>query len=159
VARCLQTRPAGGRVREDDVHGTDAAAHDAGAPSPGILKFIRDVVRGGPPSATPPKPDDFPGSTLVETYPGHSAADVHFEGRAADIYLDYTDAAQRPFGDWLFEFCVANCETYQIQGVIWGDRQWFSEAGTGGGYGKVGTRKQHDHYHLGTKDHQSQWFR
>jgi hypothetical protein len=109
----MSANAAGRRVRADDVHGTDAAAHDAGAPSSGILKFIREVVRGGPPSATPPKPDDFPGSTLVETYPGHSAADVHFEGRAADIYLDYTDAAQRPFGDWLFEFCVAKCETYQ----------------------------------------------
>jgi hypothetical protein len=143
---CKRGKPAGGRVREDDPNTKDgASAHDAGAPSPGILKFLREVVRGAPPSATPSKPDGFPNSTRVDTYPGRSAADVHFEGRAADVYINFKDNTQRPFGDWLFDFCIANCEQYQIQGVIWGDRQWFSEADKGGGYGKVGPRKEGDH--------------
>jgi hypothetical protein len=149
---CKPGQPAGGRVREDDVNSKDApAAHDAGAPSPGILKFIREVVRGAPPSPTPQKPADFPSTTAVDTYPGHSAAEVHFEGRADDDYLMYKnnkgeDDPQRVFGDWLFDFCVTNCERYQIQGVIFGDHQWFSESNKGGGYGQIGPRMAHDHY-------------
>jgi hypothetical protein len=124
------------------VRGSDpASAHDAGAASPGILIFIEDVVRGSPPWRTPEKPADFPNGCRVETYPGHSAADVHFEGRAADIYLNYNDPSGRIWGDWLFDWCVENCRIYQIQGVIFGARQWFSEVHGGVPF----PRTQHDH--------------
>ena len=126
---CVPGRPAGGRVREDDPHGSIPAAHDAGGPSPGILQFVRDVVRNTPAFNYPPKPAGFPVGCRVDTYPGRSKADVHFEGRAADIYLDY--ATQQAYGDWLFDWCVQNCDYFKIQGVIWGTRKWYSEVNGG----------------------------
>jgi hypothetical protein len=140
---CRRGRPAGGKVREDDVKASDPLAeHDAGEPSPGILTFIQEVVRGNPPWRFPEKPDDFPTACFVETYPGRKVqSDVHLEGRAADVYLNWKDPDGRRWGDWLFDWCVDNCRTYQIQGVIFGDRQWFSEARGG----TVFPRTQHDH--------------
>jgi len=139
---CRRGRPAGGRVRQDDVNRSDPpSAHDAGGPSPGIVTFVQEVVRLDPPWRTPVKPADFPTGCRVETYPGHSAADVHFEGRAADVYLNYNDADGRRWGDWLFDWCVENCRIYQIQGVIFGGRQWFSEMHAGEPF----PRTQHDH--------------
>jgi hypothetical protein len=139
---CTPGRWVGGRVRQDDVaRGASAADHDAGGPSPGILQFVQEVIRTSPQSNNdPPKPDDFPTTCRVDTYPGRGAADVHFEGRAADVFLDYS--SQRAHGDWLFDSCVQNCEYYKIQGVIWGPRQWFSE--TRGG--TPSNRPQRDHY-------------
>jgi hypothetical protein len=140
---CRRGQPAGGRVRQDDVKRSDPPdAHDAGGPSPGILNFINDVVRSDPPWHTPEKPADFPTGCRVDTYPGYGASDVHFEGRAADIYISYTKPSEKVWGDWLFDWCVDNCKIYQIQGVIFGDRQWFSE--THGG--QVSVRTPHDHY-------------
>ena len=141
---CRRGRPAGGRVRQDDVNRSDPpAAHDAGGASPGILIFIQEVIRLSPPWRLPEKPEDFPsGACRVETYPGHGAADVHFEGRAADVYLNYNDPSGRIWGDWLFDWCVDNCRIYQIQGVIFGGRQRFSETHGGLPF----PRMQHDHY-------------
>ncbi len=128
---CVRGRPAGGRVREDDIpKGDDPTLHNAGGPSPGILKFVDEVVRHVPPGF-PTKPIDFPVNCAVQTYPGYGAADVHYEGRAADVFFWYTKPAERVFGDWLFDWCVANCETYLIQGVKFGERQWFSEMARG----------------------------
>jgi hypothetical protein len=125
---CRRGRPAGGRVREDDIpRGEPKEMHDAGGPSPGIEKFIREVVRMTPLSNTPPKPADFPTWVDIQTYPGRGAADVHYEGRAADIFLSVLIPAQKASGDWLFDWCVANCTTYQIQGIIFGKRRWFLE--------------------------------
>lgn len=139
---CRRGRPAGGRVRQDDVKRSDgAAAHNAGGPSPGIVRFVHEVIRSSPPWRFPEKPDDFPTDCRIETYPGHGAADVHFEGRAADVYLSYTDTSGKIWGDWLFDWCVDNCRIYQIQGVIFGNRQWFSEVRGGA----VFPRTQHDH--------------
>jgi hypothetical protein len=140
---CKRGRPAGGRVRQDDVkRGDPPGDHDAGAPSPGILRFIREVVRATPNPNVPAKPDGFPETCTVQTYPGHQAADVHFEGRAADVFISYQKEDSRVFGDWLFNWCFQNCTVYNIQGVIFGDRQWFSESHGG----QVFTRPQHDHY-------------
>jgi hypothetical protein len=124
---CVCGHAAGGRVREDDPRGSDAASHDAGGTSPGMLKFLAEVVNATPLNNVPPKPLNFPANVRIETYPGRSAADVHFEGRGADIFFNYADTTQRTFGDWLFNWCVANCATYKIQGVIFGKRKWFSE--------------------------------
>jgi hypothetical protein len=126
---CKRGRPGGGRVREDDVHGGTAASHDAGDASPGILKFIKEVVVMTPARNIPPKPAGFPTACRVEMYPGQSAADVHFEGRAADVFLLVSDPTEKEAGEWLFDWCVENCEVYQIQGVIFDNRQWFSEKG------------------------------
>jgi hypothetical protein len=63
----------------------------------------------------------------VQNYPGRGHPDVHLEGRAADIYLNFDNPEQRAAGEWLFEFLVHNCRHYGIQGVIYGDRRWFSE--------------------------------
>jgi hypothetical protein len=127
---CRPGTPAGGRVREDDVHllpGETAEQHNAGGPSPGIQRFISQGVHGGPPNNNPPKPPGFPTGVVVDTWPGRRHADVHYEGRAADIYFNYDDARQRGYGDWLFNYCVANCVQFGVQGVIFGPRQWFSE--------------------------------
>lgn len=127
---CKRGRAAGGKVREDDVKlkpGEKLFDHDAGEPSPGIEKFVREVVRLTPTPNVPPKPLDFPTSCKVETYPGRGNADVHLEGRAADVYLLTTDSVQKRAGEWLLDWCVANCVKYQIQGVIYNDRKWFSE--------------------------------
>jgi hypothetical protein len=138
---CIVGSPAGGRVREDDIPGgASAAAHDAGGPSPGILKFIDEVVRALPNPNVPPKPTSFPPHVDVDTYPGRGNADVHFEGRAVDVSLNYS--SQQAEGDWLFDWCVANCTRYRIQGVIFGPRQWFSEAAGG----SVTVRGKHDHF-------------
>ncbi len=145
---CRPGRPAGGRVRQDDVNRSDPAAqHDAGGPSPGILIFVEEVVRRSPPWQYPAKPADFPNGCRVETYPGHAAADVHFEGRAADVYLNYNDPSGRIWGNWLFDWCVDNCRIYKIQGVIFGDRQWFSEVHGGAPFPR--TQRDHDdHVHV-----------
>jgi hypothetical protein len=127
---CRRGQPArGNTVREDDVRGGAPAAHNAGGPSPGIVKFIQEVVRTTPFPNLPPKPNDFPVWCSVDDYPGQSAADVHFEGRAADVYLNKNVASQKIAGDWLLDWCVANCQAYQIQGAIFDTRQWFSEKG------------------------------
>ena len=132
---CVRGVPAGGKVREDDVpKGATHAAHDAGGPSPGIEKFIREVVRTTPYMDYPPKPADFPTWVLIQTYPGRSGpggADVHLEGRAADIFVWSTKANEKVWGDWLFDWCLANCRLYQIQGAIFGTRRWFVEASGG----------------------------
>ena len=128
---CVRGNPIGGRVREDDPHGTDPKLHDAGGASPGIEKFIRDVVRTTPAINTPPKPSDFPTWVYVETYPGQGGPDVHFEGRAADVYLDASKPTDRVSGDWLFDWCVANCTIHKVQGVIFGQRKWFAEMSGG----------------------------
>lgn len=139
---CKRGNPIGGRVRQDDVKRKEhAATHNAGGPSPGILSFVREVVRGTPPWRTPEKPEDFPQSCRVDTYPGRGKADVHFEGRAADVFLNFRDPKGREWGNWLFDWCVQNCKIYQIQGVIFGDRQWFSETRKG----EIFARTQHDH--------------
>lgn len=124
---CRRGRPAGGKVREDDPRGGTLASHDAGGPSPGILKFVREVVRMTPNPNVPPKPASFPSGCRVQDYPGHGAIDVHFEGRAADVFLDARNPVEKAAGDWLLDWCVANCSVYQIQGVIFDKRQWFSE--------------------------------
>jgi hypothetical protein len=124
---CVRGHRAGGLVREDDPHGSEPKLHDAGGPSPGIERFIRDVVRTTPVVNEPEKPENFPVWVKVETYPGQNAADVHFEGRAADIYLSFDDAAEKTAGNWLFDWCVTNCISYKIQGVIFGPRKWYSE--------------------------------
>src|SRR5437588_3226552 len=123
-------RSVGGKVRQDDVRlapGEKISDHNAGGSSPGIEKFVSEVVRLTPTPNFPSKPFDFPVSCKVETYPGRGNADVHFEGRAADVYLLVSDAVQKRAGEWLFDWCVANCVKYQIQGVIYDHRQWFSE--------------------------------
>jgi len=61
---------------------------------------------------------------------------------AADAFVDYTDSDGKTWGDWLFDWCVDNCKMYQIQGVIFGDRQWFSETMRG----VVFARDKKDHY-------------
>ena len=142
---CRRGRPAGGRVRQDDVRrreGESDQDHNAGGPSPGIINFVQQVVRGTPPVNNPPKPAGFPSGVRVDTWPGRGRADVHFEGRAADVYLSYQDSQERIFGDWLFDYCVANCVGYKIQGVIFGPRQWFSEMNGG----QVAPRQRSDHY-------------
>jgi hypothetical protein len=124
---CVRGNPIGGKVREDDPHGTDPLLHDAGGPSPGIEKLIREVVRMTPMTNTPAKPADFPTWVYVETYPGRGGPDVHFEGRAADVYLNVDKPNEKVWGDWLFDWCVANCTIHKVQGVIFGRRVWFSE--------------------------------
>jgi hypothetical protein len=80
-------------------------------------------------------------------HPGRHNADVHLEGRAADVFLNYHDSTQRAFGDWLFDYCVANCERYKIQGVIFGRRQWYSEMNNGREFAR--TQGDHnDHVHV-----------
>jgi hypothetical protein len=145
---CKRGVPAGGKVREDDIKAGDpASAHDAGGPSPGILAFIAEVIGQDPPWRFPEKPADFPQTPRIDTYPGRSAADVHFEGRAADVYLSFTDPQQLVWGNWLFDWCVENCKIYNIQGVIFGNRQWFSEAH--GGSVTPRTAPDHmDHVHV-----------
>jgi len=126
---CVRGVPAGGKVREDDIKSGDApSAHDAGGPSPGILNFIAKVIAQDPSQNTPAKPADFPQTPHIDTYPGRGNADVHFEGRAADVFLSFNDPKESVWGNWLFDWCVANCQTFSIQGVIYGNRQWFSEA-------------------------------
>lgn len=115
--------------------------HDAGAASPGILWFINQVVFNLYSPTSPPRPPGFR-SVNVQTYPGRRNVDTHFEGRAADIFFNYTNPETRIFGDWLFDFCYENCQRYQIQGVIFGDRRWFSETMNGA----ITRQVQHDHY-------------
>lgn len=125
---CVRGIPAGGKVREDDLpKNPQKDQHDAGDPSPGIEKLIREVVRSVPFPNTPAKPSDFPTGVLIQTYPGRGAPDVHLEGRAADIFVWNTKPNEKVWGDWLFDWCVANCVAYKIQGVIFGHRRWFSE--------------------------------
>jgi hypothetical protein len=124
---CRRGRPAGGLVRQDDPGGGKLEDHDAGGASPGILKFVREVVRMTPTPDFPPKPVSFPSGCLVQEYPGYGAIDVHYEGRAVDVYLDAGNLIGKASGDWLLDWCVANCRQYQIQGVIFDKRQWFSE--------------------------------
>lgn len=126
---CRRGHPAGGKVREDDPGGGTLASHDAGGPSPGILKFVREVVRMTPTPNFPPKPASFPSGCLVQDYPGRGAIDVHFEGRAADVFLNIDNPVEKEAGEWLLDWCVANCRLYQIQGVIFDKRQWFAETG------------------------------
>lgn len=114
--------------------------HNAQGPSPGILRFIQEVVMGIPLVATPPKPPGFQ-TRRIDTHPGRHNADVHLEGRAADVYFNYNNATERVYGDWLFDYCVANCVRYKIQGVIFGRRQWYSEMNGG----EVFPRTQGDH--------------
>jgi hypothetical protein len=146
---CKRGKPANtGTVRQDDVKSTDPAKlHDATAPSPGILKFVNDVVRGYT-VHRPAKPFAHRLSVAVQTYPGRSAADVHFEGRAADVFFSYNNPVERVFGDWLFDYCVINCRRHQIQGVIFGDREWFSEKNRGA----IGVRRDgqahYSHVHV-----------
>ena len=128
---CVTGKPAGGRVREEDPKGTVPSAHDAGGISPGLLQFIQDVVFGTPDPNMPVKPLNFPALVSIDDYPGARAVDVHFEGRAADIYFNYNDVTERTFGNWLFDWCVANCTVYLIQGVIFGKRKWYVEKDQG----------------------------
>ena len=71
---CVRGKPAGGKVRQDDVNkGDPASAHNAGAPSPGILIFIDEVVRNPPPWQWPQKPSDFPSAGCrIDTWPGRA---------------------------------------------------------------------------------------
>ncbi len=127
---CRRGRSVGGKVRQDDVRlapGEKISDHNAGGASPGIEKFVNEVVRLTPTPNVPPKLFDFPISCKVQMYPGRGKADVHLEGRAADVYLLTRDSAQKRAGEWLFDWCVANCLKYLIQGVIYDHRQWFSE--------------------------------
>lgn len=122
-------------------------SHNAEGASPGILRFINEVVRNTPPINAPPKPAGFLNHVRVETYPGRHNSDVHLEGRAADVYFNVHDERERLFGNWLFDYCVANCERYKIQGVIFGTRQWFSE--TRGGREFLRTQGDHNrHVHI-----------
>lgn len=114
--------------------------HNAQGPSPGIMRLLQEVVHGTPLVATPPKPAGFH-TRRIDTHPGRHNADVHLEGRAADVYFSFRNPTERAFGDWLFDYCVANCERYKIQGVIFGNRQWYSEMNRG----QVFPRTQHDH--------------
>lgn len=145
---CVRGKLIGGRVREDQPpRGSDPKMHDAGAMSPGIEKFIREVVRSTPSANTPPKPSDFPAWVFVDGYPGRGNADVHFEGRAADIHLWSTKPNEKVWGDWLFDWCVANCTIHKVQGVKFGTRRWFSEEA--GGKETVNTDGQHfNHVHV-----------
>ena len=145
---CVPGRWVGGKVRQDDVRrGAIAADHDAGDASPGILQFVQEVVRNVPYVNDPPKPADFPVGCRVDTYPGRGHADVHFEGRAADVFMDYN--TQQADGDWLFDWCVQNCQYYKIQGVIWGPRQWFSEMHSGNPFRRPqGDHNNHVHVEL-----------
>lgn len=123
------------------------ANHDAGGASPGILRFIEEVVRRTPSTNVPAKPGDFPIDVRIETHPGRRSTDVHLEGRAADVYFNISYPNQLRWGSWLFDYCVANCERYKIQGVIFGKRQWFSE--TQGGQILPRTEGDHDnHVHI-----------
>jgi hypothetical protein len=124
---CKRGRPAGGKVREDDPKGGVPKDHDAGGSSPGILKFVREVVRMTPTPNFPAKPAGFPAGCRIDDYPGRGGIDTHFEGRAVDVFLDAGNAAEKEAGEWLFDWCVANCRLHQIQGVIYDKRQWFSE--------------------------------
>lgn len=145
---CVRGRPAGGRVRQDDVpRGSLARDHDAGGASPGIERFIREVVIGTP-ALAPLKPKGFPSGLAVQTYPGRRHADVHFEGRAADVFLSFRDSKQRECGNWLFDWCVANCRVYKIQGVIFGDRQWFSEMAGGRILPRRDGEAHYNHVHI-----------
>ena len=147
---CRRGRPIGGKVRQDDVRllpGESLAQHNAGGASPGILRLIREVVRGTPGINVPPKPAGFPSGVRVDTWPGRGHADVHHEGRAADVFLDYKNATQRSYGEWLFDYCVANCVRYGIQGVIYGPRQWFSEMHGGRVFAR-GRKDHYDHVHV-----------
>jgi hypothetical protein len=144
---CVRGNPIGGRVREDDPKATDPKLHDAGGPSPGIEKFIREVIRMTPMTNSPPKPSGFPVWVPIQTYPGYGAADVHFEGRAADIFLNVNLPAEKTAGDWLFDWCMTNCTIHKIQGVIFGRRKWFSEMK--GGIEQVYNGGDHDnHVHV-----------
>jgi hypothetical protein len=147
---CVRGKFAGGKVRQDDVNkGDPASAHNAGAPSPGILIFIEEVVRNPPPWQWPQKPSDFPSASCrIDTWPGMGNADVHYEGRAADVFLDYTDSDGKRWGDWLFDWCVDNCKIYQIQGVIFGNRQWFSETNRGVVFARDDGKKHYNHVHI-----------
>jgi hypothetical protein len=146
---CVRGKPAGGKVRQDDVNkGDPPSQYNAGGPSPGILIFIDEVVRIPPPWQWPQKPSDFPSASCrIDTYPGKGKSDVHFEGRAADVFLDYTDSDGKRWGDWLFDWCVDNCKIYQIQGVIFGDRQWFSETKRGVVFARD-AKDHYDHVHI-----------
>jgi len=128
---CVRGHSVGGRVREDDPKGGDADSHNAGGPSPGIEKFILEVVRMTPGVNTPPKPIDFPPNVFVDTYPGRGGIDVHFEGRGADVGFSVLVPAEKVWGDWLFDWCVANCTIYKVQEVIFGTRCWFAEKDAG----------------------------
>jgi hypothetical protein len=145
---CVCGKPIGGRVREDDPHGSNPSSHDAGGISPGLQKFLNEVVNGTPNPNTPAKPLNFPAKVKIDAYPGRSAADVHFEGRAADIFFSYNDSTGRTFGDWIFDWCVANCTIHKVQGVIFGTRKWFSELNQG----RINTNYQGgdhlDHVHV-----------
>src|SRR5260370_38352095 len=83
---CKRGHPAGGRVREDDPGGGTLEEHDAGGPSPGIVKFIHEVVRTTPVPNVPAKPLDFPVWCLVQDYPGRKHRDGHLEGRSAEAF-------------------------------------------------------------------------
>jgi hypothetical protein len=120
-------------------------AHDAGGPSPGILRFIQEVIVNPLPWVGQLR--GFPRNNRIDKHPGRHNADVHLEGRALDFYVDYDDLAARVYGDWLFDFCYRNCVQYRIQGVIFGRRQWFSEMNNG--EIRVFTRGDHDnHVHI-----------
>ena len=106
-------------------------AHNAGGPSPGILRFIREVIMNVPNPNVPRQPANFPKYQRIDHHPGRHRADVHLEGRALDFYIEYSDPDKRVYGDWLFDYCVINCVQYRIQGVIYGHRQWFSETNNG----------------------------
>lgn len=114
--------------------------HNAQGASPGILRFIREIIENQPKYNIPPRPADFY-YKRIDTHPGRHHADVHLEGRAADVYYNYHNPDERRMGDWLFDYCVANCHIYKIQGVIFGRRQWYSEMNGG----QVFPRTQGDH--------------
>jgi hypothetical protein len=146
---CIRGRPAGGRVRQDDVpRGANPADHNAGGPSWGILGLIQGVIRDTPIPNDPPQPGDFPNDCRVDHWPGRGNADVHLEGRAVDAFFNYRDPTERVWGDWLFDWCVANCELYGIQGVIFGDRQWFSEMHGGRVFPRQDGGLHYDHVHI-----------
>lgn len=149
---CKRGRPVGGKVRGDDPpSGGKREDHDAHGPSPGIQKFIREVVRMTPVPNFPPKPASFPTGCRVDDYPGRGAVDVHYEGRAADVFLNIHNAVEKESGEWLFKWCVENCRLYQIQGVIYDTRWWFSESKqvlSGGGPSAYYKGDHEDHVHV-----------
>jgi len=142
----------GGLVREDDPHlrdGETVADHDAQGASPGIVWLIQRVVRTTPPGS-PQKPADFPCDCHVQTYPGRHHVDVHFEGRAADVFLNSRKPEQLRAGRWLFQFfqyCIEHCRTYKIQGVIFAGWQWFSEQNHGMAFRRISDPHE-DHVHI-----------
>ncbi|MCB1025496.1 MAG: hypothetical protein KDB79_13960 [Acidobacteria bacterium] len=116
--------------------------HDAGGTSPGIERFVAEVIRNPSLIAVPPRPEGFPINVAVQTYPGRYRSDISLEGRAADVYFQFNDPRERIFGDWLFDHCVQNCAKYQIQVVIFGSRQWGSEENGG----RIMRRISGDHF-------------